>query len=92
VRRDFESFMARLIPDGSPWLEHADEGPDDMPAHIHAILTQTGLTIPVTAGRCALGDWQGINLWEHRRAGHSRRMTVTVQGEGGNTPKTLAPG
>jgi secondary thiamine-phosphate synthase enzyme len=84
--------MARLIPDGSPWLEHADEGPDDMPAHIHAILTQTGLTIPVTAGRCALGDWQGINLWEHRRAGHSRRVTVTVQGEGGNTPKTLAPG
>lgn len=92
VRRDLESFMARLIPDGSPWLEHADEGPDDMPAHIRAILTQAGLTIPVTAGRCALGDWQGIYLWEHRRAGHSRRVTVTVQGEGGNTPKTLAPG
>lgn len=91
VRRDLESFMARLIPDGSPWLEHADEGPDDMPAHIRAILTQTGLTIPVTAGRCALGAWQGIYLWEHRGAGHSRRVTVTVQGEGGNTPKTLAP-
>jgi len=91
VRRDLERFMARLIPDGSPWLEHADEGPDDMPAHIRAILTQAGLTIPVTAERCALGTWQGVYLWEHRRAGHSRRVTVTVQGEDGNAPKTLAP-
>ncbi|HOB62449.1 MAG TPA: secondary thiamine-phosphate synthase enzyme YjbQ [Candidatus Competibacteraceae bacterium] len=80
VRRDLETFMTRLAPDGASWLEHDDEGPDDMPAHIRTILTQSSLAIPVTAGRCALGVWQGIYLWEHRRAPHSRRITVTVQG------------
>ncbi len=80
VRRDLETFMARLIPDGSSWLEHHDEGPDDMPAHIRTILTQNSLSIPVTAGRCQLGTWQGIYLWEHRQMRHSRRITVTVQG------------
>lgn len=81
VRRDLEHFMARLIPDGASWLEHDDEGPDDMPAHIRTVLTQNSLTLPLTQGRCALGTWQGIYLWEHRHSGHSRRLTVTVQGD-----------
>jgi secondary thiamine-phosphate synthase enzyme len=81
VRRDLEHFMARLIPDGSPWFEHNDEGPDDMAAHIRSILTQSSLTLPLSEGRCALGTWQGIYLWEHRRTAHSRCLTVTVQGE-----------
>ncbi|MFO1371714.1 MAG: secondary thiamine-phosphate synthase enzyme YjbQ [Candidatus Competibacteraceae bacterium] len=81
VRRDLEAFMARLAPDGAPWLEHDDEGPDDMPAHIRTVLAGNSLVVPVTDGRCALGTWQGLYLWEHRRAGHSRRVTVTVQGE-----------
>jgi secondary thiamine-phosphate synthase enzyme len=81
VRRDLESFMARLAPDGDPAYEHDAEGPDDMPAHIRSVLTQTGLTLPVTQGRPGLGTWQGVYLWEHRTRGHRRRVTVTVQGE-----------
>ena len=80
VRRDLETFMARLIPDGAAWFEHNDEGPDDMPAHVRTVLTQNSLTLPLTEGRCALGTWQGIYLWEHRRHPHRRRITVTVQG------------
>jgi secondary thiamine-phosphate synthase enzyme len=81
VRRDLEAFMARLVPDGDRIFDHTDEGPDDMPAHVRAILTKMDLTVPVTKGGLALGTWQGIYLWEHRRAGHGRRITVTVQGE-----------
>lgn len=81
VLRDLETFMARLAPDGAAWFEHDDEGPDDMPAHVRTVLTQSSLTVPVTDGRCALGVWQGIYLWEHRHHGHWRRLTVTVQGE-----------
>ncbi len=81
VRRDLETFMARLAPDGAAWFEHDEEGPDDMPAHVRTVLTQSSLTVPVTDGRCALGVWQGVYLWEHRRQGHWRRLTVTVQGE-----------
>ncbi len=81
VRGDLERFMARIAPDGDPLFQHADEGPDDMPAHIRSILTNMDLTVPVTSGRCALGTWQGIYLWEHRAHGHSRRVTVTIQGE-----------
>jgi len=81
VRQDLERFMSRLIPDVSTWLQHDDEGPDDMPAHIRAILTQNSLTVPIVQGRCALGVWQGVYLWEHRRHGHSRRVTVTLQGD-----------
>ncbi|MDZ7804015.1 MAG: secondary thiamine-phosphate synthase enzyme YjbQ [Thiohalophilus sp.] len=80
VRRDLETFMANLVPDGDPMFEHDDEGPDDMPAHVRTILTQTDLTLPVSQGRCALGTWQGIYLWEHRTAAHRRQVTVTVQG------------
>lgn len=80
VRRDLETFMAHVVPDGDPMFEHSDEGPDDMPAHVRTILTQTDLTLPVSGGRCALGTWQGIYLWEHRTAAYQRRITVTVQG------------
>jgi secondary thiamine-phosphate synthase enzyme len=81
VRRDLEAFMARIAPDGDPAYEHDAEGPDDMPAHIRSVLTQTGLSLPVTDGRPALGTWQGLYLWEHRTRPHVRRITVTVQGE-----------
>ncbi|MCW8890467.1 MAG: secondary thiamine-phosphate synthase enzyme YjbQ [Sedimenticola sp.] len=81
VRHDLETFMIRLVPDGDPVYQHSMEGPDDMPAHIRAILTNMDLTLPVTNGRCARGTWQGIYLWEHRTAAHRRSVTVTVQGE-----------
>lgn len=84
VRRDLEAFMARLVPDGDPAFEHDTEGPDDMAAHIRTVLTKTDLTLPVSNGRCALGTWQGIYLWEHRQQGHARRLVVTVQGDKGN--------
>jgi secondary thiamine-phosphate synthase enzyme len=81
VRRDLERFLARLVPDGDPLFEHDAEGPDDMPAHVRAMLTREALSIPVTAGRLALGTWQGAYLYEHRTAPHRRRLTVTVNGE-----------
>lgn len=81
VRHDLETFMAKVAPDGDPMFRHTLEGPDDMPAHIRTVLTQTGLSIPVSNGRCVLGTWQGIYLWEHRTAGHRRKLTVTVQGD-----------
>lgn len=81
VRADLERFMARLAPDGDPLFRHDDEGPDDMPAHVRTLLTGASLNLPVTGGRCALGTWQGIYLWEHRTAAHRRRITVTVYGE-----------
>jgi secondary thiamine-phosphate synthase enzyme len=81
VRADLERFMARLVPDGDPLFAHTLEGPDDMPAHVRSLLTHTDLTIPVSRGRCALGTWQGIYLWEHRSAGHRREIIVTVSGE-----------
>lgn len=80
VRRDLETFMARLVPDGDSAFRHDTEGPDDMPAHVRAVLTASHLSIPVTDGRCGLGTWQGVYLWEHRRAGYRRRVTVTVHG------------
>ena len=81
VRRDLETFMARNVPDGDPMFTHTAEGPDDMPAHVRSVLTHTDLNVPVRDGRCALGTWQGIYLWEHRHAPHSRRLVVTVQGD-----------
>ncbi len=80
VRRDLEAFMARLVPDGDPLYRHVDEGPDDMPSHVRAALTQTSLSIPVAGGRCDLGTWQVVYLWEHRHAAHTRRITVTLVG------------
>lgn len=81
VRRDLEMILARLVPDGDPAYRHDMEGDDDMAAHARAMLTHNDLTLPVTRGRPALGTWQGVFLWEHRYAGHDRRITVTVQGE-----------
>jgi secondary thiamine-phosphate synthase enzyme len=81
VMRDLETFMLRQAPDGDPMFTHTDEGPDDMPAHIRSVLTQSDLNLPVRDGRCALGTWQGIFLWEHRHRGHRRSIIVTVQGE-----------
>lgn len=80
VRRDLERFFGRLVPDGDPLFEHDMEGPDDMPAHVRSILTQTSLSLPVAGGRCDLGTWQGVYLWEHRTAPHRRRITVSVLG------------
>jgi secondary thiamine-phosphate synthase enzyme len=81
VRDDLERFMSRIAPDGDPQFRHRSEGPDDMPAHIRSVLTQAGLSIPVANGSGALGTWQGIYLWEHRRGPHRRHLTVTVVGE-----------
>ncbi len=81
VRADLETFMSRLIPDGTAWCAHRAEGPDDMPAHIRTVLTQSSVTLPLCHGQLQLGTWQGIYLWEHRQAGHRRHLTITVMGE-----------
>lgn len=81
VRQDLERFMAAVAPDGDPMFRHVSEGADDMPAHVRTVLTQSGLTVPVTHKRCGLGTWQGIYLWEHRTAARGRRVTVTINGE-----------
>jgi len=81
VRQDLETFMARLCPDGDPMFIHQAEGPDDMPAHIRSILTQTELTIPIVKGHSAMGTWQGVYLWEHRTAPYDRNIVVTMHGD-----------
>ena len=81
VLHDMETFMSELAPDGSRMFGHNAEGPDDMPAHVRSVLTGASLNIPVADGRCDLGTWQGVYLWEHRHGPHQRRVTVTVQGE-----------
>src|SRR6476646_9649171 len=74
VRRDLESFFARLVPDGDPIFVHTVEGDDDMPAHVRTALTTVNLSIPVISGELTLGTWPGIYLWEHRQAPHSRKV------------------
>ena len=81
VRRDLERFMTRVCPDGDPIFEHDYEGPDDMPAHVRTVLTAVNLSIPITKGRMTLGTWQGIFLWEHRHAGHQRKVTMHLLGQ-----------
>lgn len=81
VQRDLEAFLSRLVPEHDPLYRHVLEGPDDMPAHVRAALTQTQLSIPVQGGRMALGTWQGIYLFEHRRAGHGRSIVAHLIGE-----------
>lgn len=81
VRADLERFLARLVPDGDPLFEHAAEGPDDMPAHVRAALTQTHLAVPVQGGRLLLGTWQGLFLYEHRRGGQRRQVAAHLLGE-----------
>ncbi|MEO5829876.1 MAG: secondary thiamine-phosphate synthase enzyme YjbQ [Rhodanobacter sp.] len=80
VGRDLERWLTRAVPDGDPIFEHVEEGPDDMPAHIRAILTGVSLVVPVHAGKLQLGTWQGIYLWEHRLDPHQRKVSVTVLG------------
>ena len=79
VLRDLARWMEGLAPEAAHY-EHDDEGPDDMPAHLRAAITRSSETIPVTRGALALGTWQALYLWEHRRAPHTRRVTVTVMG------------
>jgi len=81
VRRDLDAFFARLVPDGDKLFSHDDEGPDDMPAHVRSVLTQTSIGIPIANGALVLGTWQGLYLWEHRTHAHERRITVTILGE-----------
>jgi len=81
VQRDLEAFLARLVPEDDPLYKHIQEGPDDMPAHVRAALTQTQLSIPVHDGRMVLGTWQGIYLFEHRRSGHLRTVAAHLIGE-----------
>jgi secondary thiamine-phosphate synthase enzyme len=81
VRRDLETFFASLAPEERGRYLHEDEGPDDMPAHIRAALTQTSLSIPVIRGAPALGTWQGVFLYEHRRAPHRREIALHISGE-----------
>jgi secondary thiamine-phosphate synthase enzyme len=81
VRRDFEAFFARLVPDGDEIFVHTAEGEDDMSAHIRTALTAVNLTIPVVRGALALGTWQGIYLWEHRTHPHRRRVLAHFIGE-----------
>ncbi|MGA1191950.1 MAG: secondary thiamine-phosphate synthase enzyme YjbQ, partial [Bdellovibrionota bacterium] len=77
ARRDLEYFLNKLVPENDPGFTHTAEGPDDMPSHMKAALTQTALSIPITKGRLVLGTWQGIYLWEHRTAPHHRRVVVS---------------
>jgi len=81
VRSDLESFMRRITPDGDPLYQHTQEGPDDMSAHVRTLLTETSMSVPITSRRIVLGTWQGIYLWEHRIAPHTRKVTVTINGE-----------
>ena len=81
ARRDLEEFFDRLVPENADYFEHDAEGADDMPSHIRMVLTRTSETIPIVDGRMQLGTWQGIFLFEHRRASHRRKVVVTVMGE-----------
>ena len=81
ARRDLERWLNRLVPENDRDFQHTLEGPDDMPSHIKMALTRTSETVPFSAGRLLLGTWQGIFLWEHRRAAHSRTIVITVVGE-----------
>ncbi len=80
ARRDVERFFEKLVPEDADY-EHDDEGPDDMPSHIRTVLTRTSETVPIIDGKMQLGTWQGIFLFEHRRAPHRRKIFVTIMGE-----------
>lgn len=80
VQRDLERWIGALAPEDATAYEHDDEGIDDMPAHLRAAMTRTSEVIPIVGGRLGLGTWQAIYLWEHRRAPHTRRVIVHVQG------------
>ena len=78
VRRDLETLLSRVAPDGDPAYVHDAEGPDDMASHARSVLTSNSITIPASEGRLMLGTWQGVYLYEHRQAGHARSVVVTV--------------
>jgi secondary thiamine-phosphate synthase enzyme len=78
AKRDLERWLDRLVPEGDPFYEHDAEGPDDMPAHLKAALTATSVSIPIREKKLALGTWQGIYLWEHRRRGSRRSIMVHI--------------
>ncbi len=80
VLRDLEVWLARIAPEDERAYEHSQEGPDDMPAHLRASVTRTSETMPVREGRLALGTWQALYVWEHRRSAHRRSLVVTVMG------------
>ena len=80
ARHDLEGWLDRYVPEGDPHFTHTHEGPDDMPSHIKAALTSTTLSIPIVRGQLALGTWQGIYVWEHRRRGSRRSCVVHVGG------------
>lgn len=82
ARTDLHAFFDRLVPEDTPYFVHTHEGPDDMPSHLRMALTRTSEAVPVVGGRLALGTWQGIFLFEHRRAPHTRSIVVSVVGEG----------
>ena len=81
ARTDLHEYFERLVPENTPWFVHTCVGPDDMPSHLRMVLTRTSEVIPVVNGRLALGTWQGIFLFEHRRAPHTRSVVVSVVGE-----------
>jgi secondary thiamine-phosphate synthase enzyme len=78
AKHDLERWLARLVPEGDPFYTHDTEGPDDMPAHVRAALTATSLAIPIVNEKLALGTWQGIYLWEHRRRGCARELVLHI--------------
>jgi secondary thiamine-phosphate synthase enzyme len=81
ARRDLEEFFDRLVPENADYFTHSSEGSDDMPSHIRMVLTRTSETVPIVDGEMQLGAWQGIFLFEHRRAPHRRRVLITIVGE-----------
>ena len=81
ARRDLEEFFDRLVPEDADYFTHGSEGSDDMPSHIRMTLTRTSETVPIVDGKMHLGTWQGIFLFEHRRAAHRRKIFVTIIGE-----------
>jgi secondary thiamine-phosphate synthase enzyme len=83
ARRDLEAWLARLVPEDDPLYTHTLEGPDDMPAHVRSAITATSLSIPIADGRLALGTWQGIYLWEHRRSPGPRTVVVHIAADAG---------
>ena len=81
ARGDLEQFFERLVPENAGYFRHDSEGSDDMPSHIRMVLTHTSETVPIAKGKMQLGTWQGILLFEHRRAPHRRRVLITTIGE-----------
>ena len=81
ARRDLEAFFDRLVPEDADYFTHGSEGSDDMPSHIRMALTRTSETIPIADGKMQLGTWQGVFLFEHRRATHRRKILITIMGE-----------